>query len=235
MAHLVHWMALRKIIGLDGRPKIQMRVEMGILQMEFSSRPDGLRPHGFESLREYYEDVAAHNEFSDEELSLDKQDCAALHHESTLYDHRRICCLHLGEFAQAETDADHNLAIMDLLKAYAEDRGDWLASEQFRPFVITHRTHARALRVLKQHGRIPALRQIEEGEGEIRKLLEEYGQLYTLSDMPEYKFLEQLRKQIETEPPLTRRDRLEIKLREAVGNEQFEEAARLRDLIEKLG
>src|SRR5690349_13792567 len=47
---------VRKINGLDGRPKLQMRLDLGLLQMEMTGRPDGQKPHGFDSLLEYYED-----------------------------------------------------------------------------------------------------------------------------------------------------------------------------------
>ena len=45
---------VRKITGLDGREKIQMRLDLGILQMETEGRPDGRRPFGRESLLEYH-------------------------------------------------------------------------------------------------------------------------------------------------------------------------------------
>jgi len=48
---------VRLVEGDDGRPKIQMRLDLGLLQMEVSGRPDGQRPHGFDSLLEYYETV----------------------------------------------------------------------------------------------------------------------------------------------------------------------------------
>ena len=37
-------LAVRMLDGDDGRPKIQMRLDLGILQMEVEGRPDGLRP-----------------------------------------------------------------------------------------------------------------------------------------------------------------------------------------------
>src|SRR5437016_5978670 len=46
---------VRKIYGLDGQPKLQTRLELGILQMEINGRPDGARPHGHDSLLDYYE------------------------------------------------------------------------------------------------------------------------------------------------------------------------------------
>jgi hypothetical protein len=46
---------VRKINGVDGSAKLQMRVDLGLLQMEMSGRPDGVRPHGCESLLDYFE------------------------------------------------------------------------------------------------------------------------------------------------------------------------------------
>src|SRR5947209_8446986 len=46
---------VRKISGEDGSPKLQMRLDLGLLQMELTGRPDGHRPHGCESLLEYFE------------------------------------------------------------------------------------------------------------------------------------------------------------------------------------
>ena len=37
---------VRKITGLDGREKLQLRVDLGLLQMEITGRPDGRRRSG---------------------------------------------------------------------------------------------------------------------------------------------------------------------------------------------
>src|ERR1700742_3003244 len=47
---------VRKVAGLDGSPKLQMRLDLGLLQMEMTGRPDGVRPHGRESLLDFYEE-----------------------------------------------------------------------------------------------------------------------------------------------------------------------------------
>ena len=44
---------VRIVAGDDGREKIQMRVDLGLLQMEIDGRPDGQRPAGFESLLDH--------------------------------------------------------------------------------------------------------------------------------------------------------------------------------------
>jgi len=49
--------SVRKIRGRDGRVKIQLRLDLGLLQMEAEGRPDGERPYGHESLLEHYEQL----------------------------------------------------------------------------------------------------------------------------------------------------------------------------------
>ena len=49
----------RKIVGRDGCEKIQLRIDLGLIQMELHGRPDGHRPHGFESLLHYHQAKSA--------------------------------------------------------------------------------------------------------------------------------------------------------------------------------
>ncbi|MFI4897149.1 MAG: UvrB/UvrC motif-containing protein [Phycisphaerales bacterium JB059] len=46
---------VRLIRGADGEPIIQVRLDLGFLQMRSEGRPDGISPHGFGSLLEYQE------------------------------------------------------------------------------------------------------------------------------------------------------------------------------------
>ncbi len=46
---------VRLIQGADGEPRIQVRVDLGLLQMLAEGRPDGLTPHGYGSFLEYQE------------------------------------------------------------------------------------------------------------------------------------------------------------------------------------
>lgn len=48
---------VRVIRGNDGEPKIQVRLDLGLLQMNLEGRPDGQRPNGCDSLLDYYERV----------------------------------------------------------------------------------------------------------------------------------------------------------------------------------
>lgn len=45
----------RIVRGEDAEPKVQIRLDLGLLQMNWSGRPDGVTPNGHESLLEYHE------------------------------------------------------------------------------------------------------------------------------------------------------------------------------------
>ena len=46
---------VRIVAGDDGRDKIQMRIDLGLIQMELTAGPTAQRPDGFESLLDYHE------------------------------------------------------------------------------------------------------------------------------------------------------------------------------------
>src|SRR4051812_35788006 len=43
----------RQIKARDGRTVLQIRVELGLLQLEVEARPDGVRPHSFATYLDY--------------------------------------------------------------------------------------------------------------------------------------------------------------------------------------
>src|SRR5437667_10916272 len=73
---------VRKFIGKDGTEKIQLRVDLGILQMNAQGRPDGKRPSGFASLFEFYvpklNQHLTQHDGNDEGFTLKPEDCARL-------------------------------------------------------------------------------------------------------------------------------------------------------------
>ena len=44
----------RHILGADGTRRIQLRMDLGILQLEMTGRPDGTRPRGYDTLLDYF-------------------------------------------------------------------------------------------------------------------------------------------------------------------------------------
>jgi hypothetical protein len=53
---------VRLITGREGSEKLQIRLDLGVLQMHLDGRPDGLRPAGYQSVLEYFEALCDHVE-----------------------------------------------------------------------------------------------------------------------------------------------------------------------------
>ena len=75
----------RQIKSKDGVEKIQIRIDMGILQLEMQGRPDGQQPHGHNSLLDYYEDMLQNHQQkcdAEEHFSLEGEECEDLFQEA---------------------------------------------------------------------------------------------------------------------------------------------------------
>ena len=227
-------LCVRKIKGADGREKIQLRIEMGILQMEISDRPDGQRPHGYESLLTYYQAQAADKSKKNEEFSVDVETCMMLQLEALQYYHRRISFLELEDYERAKRDAERNLSLFDFVKEYASDDEDKIAFEQNRPFVIGHRVRASALLKLESDDYDGALTDIEEGIEEIQSLFTEFDRPDLMADSEEVEFLREWANEIRQDRPRSLKQDLSDQLKEAVAIEDFEKAAELRDRITEM-
>ena len=227
---------VRKIKGEDGRTRIQMRVDLGILQMEWSNRPDGQRPHGKTSLLEHFLDQLEQKKADkgpDAQLSLSHEDCVNLQTESLQYYYRRICMFELESYHEACRDAEHNLQIMEIVRTHAENDDDRLSLEQYRPFVIMHRTRARSLIATDSDDIDKALRHIEEGIEEIETFFRSYDRDDLVKESQELKVLRDMAEEIRKQQPRSEEDQLRAELTEAVENEEFERAAEIRDELKK--
>src|SRR5213079_1690957 len=89
---------VRKIAGLDGREKLQLRIDLGVLQMEMSGRPDGQRPHGCESLLAYHRNRAELAEASGDTYRLSAEECVELQQEAIQYYHRYVSLFQLADY-----------------------------------------------------------------------------------------------------------------------------------------
>jgi hypothetical protein len=129
---------VRKISGADGRPKLQMRLDLGLLQMEMTGRPDGRRPFGCESLLEHYESRLADHEKrtgSDLGFTLTGGECRGLREEAVMYYQRYLSLFVLEEFPGVVRDTARNLRVLDLCSKFAVDEDDKLVLEQYRPYL----------------------------------------------------------------------------------------------------
>ena len=210
----------------DGREVLQMRIEMGLLQMETQKRPDGAMPGGAET---YLDHLIAESIRQSKGFQLSNDQCIEVDREFVQYYQRRVCWLALRKFDRAIEDADHTLGLMDFVHDHSPDAQWVLAHEQYRPFVLFHRTQAEALDSIEQSGPERAIEQISCGLERIRRIFQEaggeeefdqdelVGQLITLQSW--------IRDQYNVGLTLSEQ------LADAVANEKYELAAQLRDKI----
>ncbi len=203
-----------------------MRIEMGLLQMECSGRPDGQRPGGAETYLDFLNSEVVHK---GEAFTLTDENRMEIDREFMQFYHRRICCLSLRDFHQAAADADHTLALMDFVARWLTDP-DWtLSHEQYRPFVIFHRAQAAALAEVQNSNPEAAIEEISLALDRIREV---YVKLEAEERFDEDELvgqLNQLKESLRKEYGLGRT--LLEQLDDAIAAEQYERAARLRDEI----
>lgn len=220
----------RLVKAADGRQVLQMRVEMGVLQMEIHDRPDAQHPGGADTYFEYLQNLSLHE---GEAFELTPEQCVAADREFLQFYHRRICWLALREFKRAIQDADHSLKFMDFVREHSPDEQWTLSHEQYRPFVLFHRTQAAALEALEEEDGGPeaAIDQINVGLNSFRAIFEEYEaeDQFEEDELVERLFdlRDALRKQYNLQPTLSER------LAEAISQEKYELAAKLRDEIHR--
>src|SRR5881397_823824 len=109
---------VRRFVGKDGQEKIQLRVDLGILQMNAQGRPDGKRPCGAPS---YYEHLLQKSKQSPAaDFTLTPEDVAKIQLEALQYHHRYICLLQLEDYAGVVRDTDRNLRLFEFVCEHTE-------------------------------------------------------------------------------------------------------------------
>lgn len=209
----------------DGRQVIQMRIEMGLLQMELTGRPDGERPGGFDTYFDWIKSQAAGRDT----MVLTEEQCLEVDREFLQFYHRRICCLALREFDRAVADADHTLALMDFVAEHSPDEQWTLSHQRYRAFVCFHRTQAAALAILERSGAEPAIEEINTGLELLRQIFADLQREDRSEEDELMGQLQELKESLRKEYHVGRT--LAEQLAEAVAAEEYERAARLRDEI----
>jgi hypothetical protein len=222
-------LCVRLLKGTDGRDIIQLRVDLGILQLETTNRPDGLRPEGHASLLDWL----CKREADEPDFELDEATCLEIDREFVQFYHRRVAWLRLQRFQRAIQDADHTLALMDFCREHSPCEEWTLQHEQHRAFVIFHRSQAAALLAIEEQMPEVAISAINEGLELIAENFEDMGweDQFETDELVERltELRESLRNDFSIEKSLTEQ------LAEAVESEQYERAAQLRDEMAKRG
>jgi UvrB/uvrC motif len=221
----------RKIMGRDGREKVQLRIDLGLIQMELNGRPDGHRPNGFESLLQYHQ-ARAKNQSGGYLLS--EADVTALQQEGVQYYHRYLSLFQLRDFENVVRDTERNLEMFDFVSEHCSDDDSKWALEQFRPYVIMMNTRARASMELQESHTTNSVKIIEAGKEKIEAFYRSIGQEDWIESSNELAFLSEWLKEIREAQPLTPLEIMERDLQRAIADEAYERAAELRDAIRSL-
>ena len=218
---------VRQVEGSDGRELLQMRVDMGIIQMEVAGRPDGAR---FDESDTYYDYLASLSFAEGDSFQLNEDRCVEIDREFYQFYHRRICWLTLKRYEEAAQDAKHTLALMDFSTAYAPDQEWALLHEQYRPFVLFHKIQALALIELENNDPENAIQIIDQGLKELETVFIKHDADDHFDEDAFVVKLREMRTSVKTHydlgPTLTEQ------LAQAIADEQYELAAELRDRID---
>jgi hypothetical protein len=203
--------------------------------MEMTGRPDGDRPHGRESLLDFYEEqLREHTRKNGTEMgfALTNEQCQALREEAAMYYHRYLSLFVLEEFQGVVRDTDRNLRVLDICGKYATDEQDRLILEQYRPYITMMNARALASIHLEHKQYAEAIKHVEQGMEKIREFYERFGQEEAYSKSNEVRVLKRFSREIQRKLPVDPAERLRRKLDRAIREERYEDAARLRDEIE---
>lgn len=226
---------VRKILGTDGKEKIQLRIDLGLIQMETSGRPDGQEPHQFESLLHYHQSRARRKEKKGEKYMLTADDVSDLQQEGIQYYHRYISFFQLSEYLGVIRDTQRNLDMFEFVAAHTE-REDLIESvQQFKPYVLMMNTRAKASIEIERENLPAAVAKIEEGIERIRAFFNEEVTEETAAVSPELGFLGEWLEEVKSRTPLTKREKMQREMDRAIASEAYEKAAELRDAIKALG
>ena len=219
--------SVRLVKGDDDRDLIQMRIELGLMQLETTGRPDGWRPEGSDT---YFDHLLELEMSQGDDFEMSEEQCFECDREFVQFYHRRICWLAMQDYEKAVRDADHTLGLMDYCVRHSNDE-QWIHShEQYRPFVMYHRIQADAMSKLVDDDPEEAIQSINRGLDQLRTLYEKHN----LED--EFENDELVGRLVELRESL--RDQFEVgrtlheQLSDAVASEEYELAARIRDKLQ---
>ena len=164
-----------------------------------------------------------------DDFEMSEDQCVECDREFVQFYHRRICWLALQRYDEAVHDAEHSLGLMDFCKRHSPDEQWTLSHEQYRPFVMYHRIQARALAILGDDAAEEAVQSINRGLEELRVVFDEHDMADQFDEDELVVRLVELRETLRSQFEVGRT--LHERLSDAIAQEQYELAARLRDQL----
>jgi UvrB/uvrC motif len=244
---------VRVVEGEDGRRKIQLRLDLGILQMEFDGRPDGRRIHGCDSWYDFHVRRQREHDSVNPDAApyvLEPEDCAELLREGVQYYHRYLSFWHLGLFELCARDTERNLRLFAFVREHAREERVRMEFDQWRPYVTMMHARAVATPLVQLEQWEAAVNVLDAGIRGIEDFLKDYNQLEKAGQVGELNFLQRWKREIlektqgaaekagqesiVAESPLDPIDQLRAELKRAVAEERYEDASRLRDELRRI-
>ena len=140
----------RKIMGDNGREKVQVRVDnaafQGVLQMELDGRPDGRQPYGYDFVLDYYMQALQRFERAHgtkRGFELDEENCEELFDESLRIYNRYVFLLQLQDYPRVVRDTKRNMELFRFVNTYARREEDRHKLERWWPYIIRINATAR--------------------------------------------------------------------------------------------
>lgn len=216
---------VRIIRGEDGRPLLQRRVEMGVLQMELTGRPDGSRPMGCESLLQYFR-----TRHGRPDAAISEDELAAAVIEARQYLQRAASLASLGELDPAARDAAHAHDVL-MIGAATRSAPEARVASMLAAQAILLRVRAEVAAALRAAGvgASAAIAVIDQGIDQLAALLGPDGPDSDPIASGATGLLRALRASLTPKLPSSQREELRRRLAEAIRAENFELAAILRD------
>jgi len=223
---------VRRISTAEGTEKLQVRLPLGIEQYELDGRPDGVRPDGRESYLEFFEERIAKK---GEQTGLSETDCSKLHEEGALYYFRYYLCFQIGDFDRVIRDTSRNLRMFDFVDAHADREEDKVRVDQRRPYVLRMMASAKALKLSGDDRFESAIEALNDALEQIEEMAETPTETFRLEKTRSLSILRGMVDETRKKRPPSEREQLERRLKSAVAAENYERAARLRDLLTNMG
>lgn len=221
----------RLVPAHDGREVIQMRVELGVLQLETGGRPDGARPHGQLTYLDYLRHQARKAARAGRSLVLSEEQCTEADREFIQFYHRRICWLTLRQYARALRDADHTLEFMDFVQGHSPSPEYTEAHEQYRGFVLFQRTQAASAAEVEQGRAEEAIDEVRAGLERLQAYFAGRAEEGRLAEVGMVQHLRKVEATLRAQYHIGAT--LQEQLEQAVAREDYERAAQLRDALKK--
>ena len=232
----------RRVKGEGGVDKLQLRIDLGLLQMNAQFRPDGKRPFGHPTLLDHFLiRLERHREKhggEDDDFSINPDECAKLQQEAIQYHHRSICNFELEDYEAVERDTEHILELLDFVQDYAVEDEIGQSFQQFRPQTIMMQIRAIGTELIAENNYNAAIDEITDAIEELNQFYTGMGREELVDSSMEVHSLSEWLKDVEKEAaekkPMTQGEKLQHKLNKAVEREDYEAAAKLRDQLTKL-